>query len=137
MTRQPDIGSVQISYRGPRIDRAGLLRYVVSFREHEDFHEACIERMYTDILERCAPEKLTVHARRVERCSPQVPARSRQLPGTSPPTWLGGGKQALPLVSPLVSSATGDRAATEQPEGRVSNFCEPSGKIVRPGSGEM
>lgn len=63
VTRQPDIGSVQISYRGPRIDRAGLLRYVVSFRQHEDFHEACIERMYTDVLERCAPEKLTVHAR--------------------------------------------------------------------------
>ena len=63
VTRQPDIGSVQVSYRGPRIDRAGLLRYIVSYREHNDFHEACVERMYADILERCKPETLTVHAR--------------------------------------------------------------------------
>ncbi len=63
VTRQPDIGSVQVSYRGPRIDRAGLLRYIVSYREHNDFHEACVERMYADILERCKPEALTVHAR--------------------------------------------------------------------------
>ncbi len=63
VTRQPDIGSVQVSYRGPRIDRAGLLRYIVSFREHTDFHEACVERMYADILERCRPDLLTVHAR--------------------------------------------------------------------------
>lgn len=63
VTRQPDIGSLQVSYRGPRIDRAGLLRYIVSFREHTDFHEACVERMYDDILERCRPEVLTVHAR--------------------------------------------------------------------------
>ena len=63
VTRQPDIGSVQISYRGPRIDRGGLLRYIVSFREHNDFHEACVERMYADILKRCKPDSLTVHAR--------------------------------------------------------------------------
>ena len=56
MTAQPDIGSLQISYRGPRIDHAGLLRYIVSFREHNDFHEACIERMFVDLLERCACE---------------------------------------------------------------------------------
>jgi len=63
VTAQPDIGSLQISYSGPQIDRAGLLRYIVSFREHNDFHEACIERMFVDLLERCACEKLTVHAR--------------------------------------------------------------------------
>ena len=63
VTNQPDIGSVQVSYRGPRIDRAGLLRYIVSYREHNDFHEACVERMYTDILDRCNPQTLTVHAR--------------------------------------------------------------------------
>ncbi len=63
VTSQPDIGSVQVSYRGPRIDRAGLLRYIVSFREHNDFHEACVERMYADILEQCRPQELTVHAR--------------------------------------------------------------------------
>jgi len=63
VTAQPDIGSLQISYRGPGIDHAGLLRYIVSFREHNDFHEACIERMFVDLLERCACDALTVHAR--------------------------------------------------------------------------
>ena len=63
VTAQPDIGSLQISYRGPRIDHAGLLRYIVSFREHNDFHEACIERMFVDLLERCACEYLTIYAR--------------------------------------------------------------------------
>jgi len=63
VTAQPDIGSLQVSYRGPKIDHAGLLRYIVSFREHNDFHEACIERMFVDLLERCACEDLTIHAR--------------------------------------------------------------------------
>ena len=63
VTGQPDIGSVMISYRGPQIDRAGLLRYIVSFRQHQDFHEACVERMFLDILERCGAEQLTVYAR--------------------------------------------------------------------------
>ncbi len=63
VTQQPDIGSVLVSYRGPRIDREGLLRYIVSFRQHEDFHESCVERMFIDILERCQPERLTVYAR--------------------------------------------------------------------------
>ena len=63
VTDQPDTGSVLVSYTGPRIDREGLLKYVVSFRQHEDFHEACVERMFVDILDRCKPEKLSVYAR--------------------------------------------------------------------------
>jgi 7-cyano-7-deazaguanine reductase len=63
VTAQPDIGSLQISYRGPKIDRIGLLRYVVSFREHNDFHEACIERMFVDLMNRCSCDELTVQAR--------------------------------------------------------------------------
>ena len=63
VTDQPDMGSVLISYSGPRIDRKSLLRYIVSYREHNDFHEACVERMFVDILERCGPEQLTVYAR--------------------------------------------------------------------------
>ena len=63
VTAQPDIGSLQISYRGPKIDHAALLRYVVSFREHNDFHEACIERMFVDLMQRCGCEELTVYAR--------------------------------------------------------------------------
>ncbi len=63
VTGQPDTGSVLVSYSGPRIDREGLLRYIVSFRQHEDFHESCVERMFVDIMARCQPEKLTVYAR--------------------------------------------------------------------------
>ncbi|MGH8222753.1 MAG: NADPH-dependent 7-cyano-7-deazaguanine reductase QueF, partial [Woeseiaceae bacterium] len=63
VTGQRDFGSVLLRYRGPRIDRGGLLRYLVSYREHGDFHEACVERMFVDVKTRCAPEALTVYAR--------------------------------------------------------------------------
>jgi 7-cyano-7-deazaguanine reductase len=63
VTHQPDSGSLLVTYTGPRIDREGLLRYIVSFRQHEDFHESCVERMFIDILDRCRPEKLTIYAR--------------------------------------------------------------------------
>src|SRR4029453_19457242 len=48
VTGQPDWGSVQVRYRGPRIDRAGLLRYLVSYRQHAGFHEDCVERIFVD-----------------------------------------------------------------------------------------
>jgi 7-cyano-7-deazaguanine reductase len=67
VTGQPDWASVQVRYRGPRIDRAGLLAYIVSFREHPDFHEHCVERMFVDILARCRPERLSVYARYTRR----------------------------------------------------------------------
>jgi len=67
VTGQPDWGSVQIRYRGPRIDRAGLLRYLVSFRQHAGFHESCVERMFIEVLQRCRPERLTVYARFTRR----------------------------------------------------------------------
>ena len=63
VTDQPDLGSVMIAYTGPQIDRAGLLRYIVSFRQHNDFHEACVERMFMDISKLCRTEQLTVYAR--------------------------------------------------------------------------
>jgi len=62
VTTQPDFGSVTVHYRGPKIDPASLLRYVVSFRQHEDFHEACVERMFADISRHCKPERLSVFA---------------------------------------------------------------------------
>jgi 7-cyano-7-deazaguanine reductase len=67
VTGQPDYGDVMIRYRGKRIDRAGLLRYLVSFRRHAVFHESCVERMFVDILARCAPQALTVYARFMRR----------------------------------------------------------------------
>lgn len=63
VTGQPDSGSVLIRYRGPRIERAALTRYIVSYRQHSDFHENCVERMFVDLLDRCAPQALTVYAR--------------------------------------------------------------------------
>lgn len=63
VTGQPDIGSVLLRYRGPHIDPASFLRYVVSYRLHSDFHEACVERMFLDIKSRCRPEALTLYAR--------------------------------------------------------------------------
>jgi len=63
VTAQPDIGSVMIHYRGPKIEPSSFLDYVVSFRQHQDFHEACVERMFLDIKSQCQPEELTVYAR--------------------------------------------------------------------------
>ena len=67
VTGQPDWGSVQIAYRGSPIDHAGLLRYLVSFRNHNAFHEQCVERIYVDVMARCAPERLSVYARYTRR----------------------------------------------------------------------
>jgi 7-cyano-7-deazaguanine reductase len=67
VTGQPDWGSVQIAYSGPQIDQAGLLQYIVSFRNHNEFHEQCVERIYMDIWARCKPAKLTVYARYTRR----------------------------------------------------------------------
>lgn len=67
VTGQPDWGSVMISYAGPKIDRAALLKYIISFRQHNEFHEQCVERVFTDIQRYCQPEKLTVYARYTRR----------------------------------------------------------------------
>ncbi|MEZ5463222.1 NADPH-dependent 7-cyano-7-deazaguanine reductase QueF [Dokdonella sp.] len=67
VTGQPDWASVQIAYAGAKMDREGLLRYLVSFRNHDDFHEQCVERMFVDLLERCRPQWLTVQARYTRR----------------------------------------------------------------------
>ena len=67
VTGQPDWGSVQIAYRGAPIDHAGLLRYLVSFRTHNEFHEQCVERIFVDLSRRCAPLQLRVHARYTRR----------------------------------------------------------------------
>ena len=67
VTGQPDWGSLAISYSGPQIDQAGLLQYIVSFRNHNEFHEHCVERIFMDIWTRCQPSKLTVYARYTRR----------------------------------------------------------------------
>ena len=67
VTGQPDWGAVQIAYSGPQIDQAGLLRFIVSFRNHNEFHEQCVERIFMEIWRRCKPVKLTVYARYTRR----------------------------------------------------------------------
>lgn len=67
VTGQPDWGDVQIAYSGPQIDQQGLLQYLVSFRNHNAFHEQCVERIYMDIWRRCRPSKLSVYARYTRR----------------------------------------------------------------------
>jgi 7-cyano-7-deazaguanine reductase len=67
VTGQPDWADVRIQYRGARIDRAGLLRYLVSFRDHAEFHEQCVERIFVDVLARCRPGALSVEARYTRR----------------------------------------------------------------------
>lgn len=67
VTGQPDWASVLVRYRGPRIDRASLLRYLISYRQHQGFHEQCIERIYMDLTRECSPEQLTVYGRFTRR----------------------------------------------------------------------
>ncbi len=67
VTGQPDWGSVQIAYSGPAINQEGLLQYLVSFRNHNEFHEQCVERIFMDIWTRCRPIKLSVYARYTRR----------------------------------------------------------------------
>ena len=67
VTGQPDWGSVQISYTGAPIVQEGLLQYLVSFRNHNEFHEQCVERIFMDVWTRCKPLKLSVYARYTRR----------------------------------------------------------------------
>jgi 7-cyano-7-deazaguanine reductase len=67
VTGQPDWGSLQVRYSGPQIDQASLLQYLVSFRNHNEFHEQCVERIFMDVWTRCKPTRLAVYARYTRR----------------------------------------------------------------------
>lgn len=66
-TGQPDWGSVQVRYKGKKIDHEGLLKYIISFRNHSGFAEHCVERMFCDLTARCKPECLSVLVRYTRR----------------------------------------------------------------------
>lgn len=87
VTGQPDWGSVLIRYRGPRLDREGLLRYLVGYRQHQDFHEHCVEHIFTDLMARARPERLLVLARYVRRGGLDI-SPWRATPGERPPEPL-------------------------------------------------
>ncbi|WP_106478597.1 NADPH-dependent 7-cyano-7-deazaguanine reductase QueF [Phytohalomonas tamaricis] len=87
VTGQPDWGSVLIRYRGPKLDRAGLLAYVISYRQHQDFHEHCVEHIFMDLMREAQPEQLLVMARYVRRGGLDInPWRATK--GESPPAAM-------------------------------------------------
>jgi len=67
ITNQPDWASIYISYQGQKIDHQSLLKYLISFRQHNEFHEQCVERIFCDIQKYCQPQALTVYARYTRR----------------------------------------------------------------------
>jgi 7-cyano-7-deazaguanine reductase len=85
VTGQPDWGSVQIRYSGDAIDQEGLLQYLVSFRNHNEFHEQCVERIFMDIWQRCKPSRLTVYARYTRRGGLDINPFRTSHPQTLPP----------------------------------------------------
>src|SRR5690606_10327743 len=87
VTGQPDWGSVMIRYRGPKLDREALLRYLIGYRQHQDFHEHCVEHIFMDLLERARPERLLVLARYVRRGGLDI-SPWRATPGERPPEPL-------------------------------------------------
>lgn len=86
VTGQPDWASVQIHYVGAPIDQEGLLKYLISFRDHNEFHEQCVERIFMDVLHQCKPQKLAVYARYTRRGGLDInPWRSNFTTGQRPP----------------------------------------------------
>ena len=85
VTQQPDWGDIQISYSGAPIDQEGLLRYIVSLRNHNGFHEHCVERIFMDILRHCRPSRLTVYARYTRRGGLDINPLRTNHPGPLPP----------------------------------------------------
>ena len=67
VTGQPDWATLWIEYSGQEIRPESFLRYVVSFRQHQDYHENCVEKVYCDVMSVCQPEKLQVYARYTRR----------------------------------------------------------------------
>lgn len=67
ITNQPDWGSIEISYTGKKLNAEQLLRYLISFRLHNEFHEQCVERIYCDIMKFAQIESLCVYARYTRR----------------------------------------------------------------------
>lgn len=67
ITNQPDWASIQITYKGNKIEHLGLLKYLISFRNHNEFHEQCIERIFMDIMQMCKPTELNIIGRYTRR----------------------------------------------------------------------
>ncbi|HVK94937.1 MAG TPA: NADPH-dependent 7-cyano-7-deazaguanine reductase QueF [Noviherbaspirillum sp.] len=91
VTGQPDWASVQIHYVGAQIDQERLLQYLIGFRNHNEFHEQCVERIFMDILRQCHPQKLSVYARYTRRGGLDInPWRSNFTTGRRPANLRNG-----------------------------------------------
>jgi 7-cyano-7-deazaguanine reductase len=93
VTGQPDWASVQIRYAGPQIDQESLLRYLIGFREHNEFHEQCVERIFTDILRHCKPTQLAVYARYTRRGGLDINPWRSNYSGAPKPSNLRNARQ--------------------------------------------
>lgn len=67
ITSQPDWASVVIRYTGKKICHESLLKYLISFRNHNEFHEQCVERLFCDIQNKFSMTQLEVFARYTRR----------------------------------------------------------------------
>jgi 7-cyano-7-deazaguanine reductase len=86
ITAQPDWASIWIEYRGYQIEHSALLRYLISFRQHNEFHEQCVERIFTDLWNHCNLESLSVYARYTRRGGLDInPWRSTE--SANAPDW--------------------------------------------------
>jgi 7-cyano-7-deazaguanine reductase len=80
VTHQPDWGTIQINYKGLKIHHRSLLKYIISFRNHNEFHEHCIEQMFDDIMKHCNPNELTIYGRYTRRGGIDInPIRSTNI----------------------------------------------------------
>jgi len=93
VTGQPDWGSVRIEYAGPQINQESLLRYLIGFREHNEFHEQCVERIFMDILRQCKPQKLAVYARYTRRGGLDINPWRANFSTGKPPANLRNARQ--------------------------------------------
>lgn len=93
VTGQPDWGSIQIQYIGPAIDQEGLLKYLIGFRNHHEFHEQCVERIFVDILRQCRPQKLSVYARYTRRGGLDINPWRSNYSSSEPPSLLKNARQ--------------------------------------------
>jgi len=91
VTGQPDWATIVVRYSGRAICHRSLLRYVVSYREHQGFHEHCVERVFLDILKHCKPSSLVVSARYTRRGGLDInPTRTL---GSESIDWARTGRQ--------------------------------------------
>lgn len=89
VTNQPDWGTLEIQIDSQPIDRVGLLEYILSFRQHNGFHEQCVEQIFSDLTQAFAPNTLMVRAWYTRRGGIDInPCRVSDISLLPPPSRL-------------------------------------------------